>query len=193
MPSTSSSSTRTCAGCSQRGAPAGMVRLLFGASAEGRIPAVQLPAGLGSGVRPAGRGVHLHARQECLQQAVKRGLSRALRRPSKTSLEELAGSIKTHLERSLGRALSAARRQKALSPLPAPGESFLVVRALDASPAPSYPTVEQVTAGTKKQLGRLVAQPEAELIVILHRGLATRVRGIGELASGAGIGGLEVG
>jgi len=192
MPSTSSS-TRTCVGCSQRGAPAGMVRLLFGASAEGRIPAVQLPAGLGSGVRPAGRGVHLHARQECLQQAVKRGLSRALRRQSKTSLDELAGSIKAHLERSLGRALSAARRQKALSPLPNPGESFLVIRALDASPAPSYLTTGQVTAGTKKQLGRLVAQPEAESIAILHRGLATRVRGIGELASGAGIGGLEVG
>ncbi|MCS6900168.1 MAG: hypothetical protein RMJ98_10170 [Myxococcales bacterium] len=153
---------------------------------------VWLPGKLVSGRRPAGRGVHLHVRQECLQQAVKKGLSRSMRRQVRMSSDELATTIRAHLAQALTRALGAARRQKALS-FPPIGETALILRALDASPAPSYLPAGQVIAGTKEQLGHLVAQPEAEVLGILHRGLATRVRGICELANGAGIGGLEVG
>jgi N utilization substance protein A len=187
-------SQRTCVGCSHRDTPRGMLRLLFGEGKDAVKPGMQLPLGLSPGPRAAGRGVHLHPRQECIQRAVKKGLPRALRRQVNVRPDEITGLLKGHLEAALGRALGAAGRQKALR---APGadteESSLRLRALDASLTLSYPATGQVMAGTRQQLGRLVARPETEELAIVHRGLAARVRKICELASGAGIGGLEVG
>lgn len=193
MPDALPQSQRTCAGCSKRDTPRGMLRVLFPLT-QGVSPlALELPGGLGTGPRPPGRGAHVHARQECLERAVRKGFARAFRRQIRLSPNELSGLLKQRLETSLSRTLGAARRQKALRSIPTTDEPCLRLGAMDTSLAPLPPASKRVFAGTKKQLGALVKQPDAEEIAIVHPGLAARVQMICELASGAGIGGLEVG
>ncbi len=189
MPGPPAPSLRTCAGCNERDNPQRMVRFRF-SEPEGP-PQVELPWARSGAAR--GRGVHVHARQVCLERAVKKGLARALRRPVRLPSGALVGLLRASLQSSLARALVAARRQKALHPAPFSGEPCLRLGAVDPSLGSLVPSPGQVFAGSRQQLGALVDQPASEGLAIQHQGLAARVRLICELASGAGIGGLEVG
>lgn len=178
-------------GCGQRDIISGLLLLLF-PSKEG-TPFLTLRSGnTPNGLRPLGRGVHVHSRKECLERATKKGFARALRRPIRLSQGELSKLLKQYLETSLSQVLSAAVRQKALQSITITDEPCLRLGAMDTSFAP-LPLVKRVFAGTKKQLGALIKLPDAEEIAVVHPGLAARVQAICELASGAGVGGLEVG
>ncbi len=186
---------RTCVGCNQRGASHEMVRLLFGPKTQGeaKLLGVELPGGLSRGPRPPGRGVRVHARQACLDQAVKKGLARGLRRPVRLAAGELPRRLREALSAAVTGGLTAAKRLRCLTPAPTiTSERSLGVVAID-TPGASGPAEGRVRVGTKRQLGALIGQQEADELALRHPGLSLRVQQAYALASAAGVGGLEVG
>src|SRR3972149_7500190 len=72
---------RTCAGCREKAGPAELVRLVLG-------PAESVLVDLAGG--SFGRGAWIHPRNECIENAAKRGLARSFKSPVRTTSQELA-------------------------------------------------------------------------------------------------------
>lgn len=203
-PSPVSSSLRTCVGCGKRADRGTLIGLQFepvSAPAEGdrrgnpggEAFALTLP---GVGRRPGGgRGVHVHGKVACLQGAVRKGLPRVLRRPVRLSADELLSRVGQALRAEVTETLVAARRQKALGPAGGATDApVLWIHAIDARAAGLHEaSIGQVQAGTQRQLGALLNQPEMPVIALSHRQLASRLQKACALASAVAIGGLEVG
>lgn len=117
-------SARTCVGCGETGNRAELVRLVL-APSESAAPS-EAGDGAASGAQPAsvvvdaaggafGRGVHVHPRPKCLEQACKSGLARSLRTAMSVDPKALALDIAGALERRAIGLLQAAKRAKKIA------------------------------------------------------------------------------
>ena len=148
--------------------------------------------------RGAGRGAWVHPRHRCLEEAARRGLARALRRPVRCRPEELARAISEAAERRLEGLLSAAigagRAVVGATGATAAlrrGRVALLVYAEDASRLPAA-VVEALRQGqglgwgTRARLGALAGRSETAVLAIVDEGLASAVRRAAGLAAGFG-------
>src|SRR4051812_19301291 len=109
---------RTCVGCGERvdlasGSALDLIRLVFGPAGE-----VAVDARGGA----FGRGAHVHARRPCLERAVPRGLSRAIKGkvgvvvteggPAALTVESLAQAIQDAVDRRIEGLVAAAARSR---------------------------------------------------------------------------------
>jgi len=180
--------TRTCVGCQTAEAAAGLVRLMLAPDGE----VVVDPKGGASG-----RGAWLHARPECVERGVPRGLSRALKTSVNATPEEVAEKLRATGVRRLAGLLAAAHGAKLLAAgASAVEEAFresrvrLLLVAEDARAAASSHAVGALfekglalVVLDKVGLGRLVGREEAGVVALLDGGFAASVREAVALAS----------
>jgi predicted RNA-binding protein YlxR (DUF448 family)/ribosomal protein L7Ae-like RNA K-turn-binding protein len=180
--------TRTCVGCHEALMPEALVRLVLGPDGE---LVVDPPGGLG------GRGAWLHPRAECVERAVPRGLSRALRAEVKSSREAVAERLRVAGTRRLGGLFAAARGARklavgaeAVDDSLANGTASFVLVARDARASASSHRVAEalsteraLVALDKAELGRQVGRSEAGVVAVLDAGLGAALRFAAELSS----------
>lgn len=102
---------RTCVGCGEADERVALIRLVLSDShdaAEDAPKEVVVDAAGGA----FGRGVHVHARPDCLARAAKTGLARSLRTAIKVDPKVLATDIEAALARRATGLLSAAKRAR---------------------------------------------------------------------------------
>ena len=171
MATPQATNTRTCAGCSKKGAPEGMVRLV----ASGDAIAVDAAGGA------FGRGAHVHASRDCIEQACRGGLSRAFKREIKTSPAALRASLReAYARRAVGIILGARRAGHLALGADAvlqQKDPALVVVAADAGSIVSkveraVATGRAVSFGTKAELGELFGTGETAVFAVCHDGVA---------------------
>src|SRR5688500_16012098 len=99
-------SARTCAGCRGRDNRDALLRFVTHDGPPWLVPDI--------GRRLPGRGVSVHPRRSCLQEAARRGFARSLKRAVSADAEELGRlAAEQYRRRAIG-LLLAARRAKAL-------------------------------------------------------------------------------
>jgi predicted RNA-binding protein YlxR (DUF448 family) len=161
--------TRLCVGCGVREqrARGELLRLVFVEHPDGgHTVAVDLAG------REVGRGAWLHPRPNCLQLAVRKGLSKAARGRVRASEDELAAMIAEAAGRRVERLLGVARRSAklvcgsaAVEQCSVQGRAALVVVAKDAAAASKLTAVRIASTrgaamswGTKAALAAALAQ-----------------------------------
>lgn len=224
-------SARTCIGCGKHDEPSKLARLvLMKGEAEGFGDVigegatrlfVNLPASLGEGARPAGRGARVHPTAGCLQTAERKGLSRAFRRDVKIGKGLLAFVLGKKAERLAMKQLEQAIREGSARAWPrsmsegsvdpqseeTTSDAPLFVVARDAGLGPSGALDERagqvlanavaggraVVLSRSSQLRSLLGQADATIVAIRDRRLAHGIADACALASSVGFGGLEDG
>jgi ribosomal protein L7Ae-like RNA K-turn-binding protein len=140
------------------------------------------------GRRLPGRGVSVHPRRSCLEEAARRGFARSLKRAVSADAAELGRLAAEQYRRRAVGLLLAARRARALAvgataveEALAAGRSALVVFARDAAgpradiTRAAFGVCGVVVLETKAELGRLLGRDEVGVLSVLHRGLALEV------------------
>jgi predicted RNA-binding protein YlxR (DUF448 family) len=112
-------------------APSSMLRFVPASTDEVVVDLVSLGA---KGPAIAGRGVHVHPRLPCLEGAARKGFSRSLRRPIRTTTRSLSEQVTSALEARLTSLLDQAHRaRKIAAGASNVTEGELVIVARDAS------------------------------------------------------------
>src|SRR5690606_34949310 len=173
---------RTCVGCRRRDARTALLRFAIRTEVPRLVPDV---AG-----RLGGRGVSVHPKRACLEQAVKAGgFARALRGSVGSTARELGQLAASQYERRLTGLLLAAHRSRALTlgtdatrDAIRAGRVRLLVVAEDAA-GRREELVEQagrlgeacVVFGRKAQLGHWLGRDEVGVLSIADEGIAEEV------------------
>lgn len=170
---------RTCVGCGQRDDAAALVRLVLG---DGGEVAFDLAGGA------FGRGAHVHARPECLEQAP-RGLSRAFKRDVRVDAREMGAALVAACDRRAAGLVMAARRTGALAvgadaSLEAVRKGApLIVVAVDAGNAATAHEVGRAVAEgravawkTKSDLGAWIGEDAVAMLAVRHAGIAGELK-----------------
>jgi predicted RNA-binding protein YlxR (DUF448 family) len=162
---------RTCVGCTKKGAPDAMVRLVLGTSSE-----VAVDAAGGA----FGRGAHVHAFGDCIERACAGGFSRAFKEQVKVDAATLRTMIReAYTRRAVGMLVGARRAGHLVLGADAVSEAKapLVVLAADAGSVASryeraIATGRAVCFGTKASLGELFGTGETAVFAVCHDGVA---------------------
>lgn len=190
---------RTCVGCGgavcRDRARAELVRLVFVPSAEETTVVVDLAGSA------KGRGAWVHPTRRCLEQACRKGLSRAASAPVFADRSTLVQEITVAAVRRVDGLLASARRAGSLAVgATAVGQSWqrgsakLVIVAADAAAGSRLTAVRQAAAegmavawGTKSHWGRTLSTESDELgvLAIESESIATEVMQVVALAESA--------
>jgi len=172
---------RTCVGCHAASAPSELVRLVLG-------PDGTLVADARGGT--LGRGAWVHPTEECVRNAVPRGVARALRSEVKTTAEELSVQLRAAgTRRALGLIGAAQRAKKAAAGATiacdalTSGQAVLVVVARDARAGAELSAVtaafergDGLVVGTKAEFGVALGRPDTGVVAILDQGIGDSLR-----------------
>ena len=175
-------STRMCAGCGKRSAPADFVRLVVGPSPP--FVAVDLGRKLG------GRGVSVHPVRACVRAAtVRGGLAKALRGVAVVEPESVLRMMEAqYTQRALGLLSSASRGRnialgaEAVRAALQGNQGDLLIRSEDSrgrgdelARAAIAQGCATVRWGTKASLGDAFARSELGVLLVMDRGIARAV------------------
>ncbi|MFW5875914.1 MAG: DUF448 domain-containing protein [Myxococcota bacterium] len=175
---------RTCAGCREKDAPDALLR--FAVCSEPPFVAPDVGGRLG------GRGVSVHPRRKCLDDAVaKGGFARTLRRRMPMAAGEVAALAAQQYRRRAEGLLSSAHRAghtavgtDAVREAMQRGRAQLLVVAADAANRREDLTAQAerlggacVILGTKVSLGRLLGKAEAAVVAVGEPELARQLGG----------------
>lgn len=189
-------SERTCVGCRQSDSRDALLRFVLMGDPPQLVPDVRR--------RAPGRGVSVHPRYGCVEQAAKSGaFKRAFKCNVHASAQELAGFARGQYERRVGGLIQAARRAgrlavgtDAVRASMASGETALLLVAVDAA-GRRQELMNQadrldgrcVVFGTKDSLGELLGRSSVAVIAVSDAGIAEEIRraaqGAAELAEDA--------
>lgn len=166
---------RTCVGCQEADAREALVRLVV-AEDDASTATVVVDAAGGA----FGRGVHVHPRPKCIEQATKGGLARSLKTNVKMTPIELASEIGAAFgRRASGLLASAKRAKKVAMGADASVEALLqapdavVVVATDAAHAATLGPVHHAVAEgraaawlDRKELGAIFGRAEVAVCAV---------------------------
>jgi predicted RNA-binding protein YlxR (DUF448 family) len=185
--------TRSCVGCLERVPREAIARelvhlvLVPPVSDDASTTVVVDTLGRSTGV---GRGAWIHARRDCLEKAVKKGLARSAKGRVSADEVAIAAQIVTQAERRVEGLLQSARRAGALAFGGTPvteavsaGNAAMVLVATDAASAAKLAAVRTaqreglaVGWGDKSRLGAIAGRSEVGVTAILDPGIADALR-----------------
>ncbi len=159
---------RTCVGCGRRDAASSLVPMT---TRDGSV-FVDFTRG-----HAKGRGVHVHPRPRCLDDAARRGLSRSLRRQVRVKPAALRALA---LEAARAMAVDALSRAATGGALGDAGDGLRVIAVdageLSASSSEAIGAGRAIGMGTRAELGSLLGVEAADWVVVTSEALTARLR-----------------
>ena len=177
---------RMCVGCAKVAPVASLVRLVLVPSASSSEPSAVVVDLANSSF---GRGAHVHGTRECIQRAVRGGLSKSFKRAVTGDLAQICSEIRNAAQRRIVGLLGGAKRAglvKAGADVTVEAMASgapLVVVATDAGSIVGHSVIrgavasgKAVAISNKKTLGVIAGRDETAVLAVLNDGIAREIQ-----------------
>lgn len=175
---------RMCAGCAKRAPVRELVRLVLDPT-TGDLPTVVVDASGSS----FGKGAHVHPSSDCLDKALRGGLSKAFKSKVHADRQEIVDQLVRGVDRRIEGLVMGARRARhlvigadATAEGLREGAVALVIVATDAAAAAQVSEISKAIAGgkaiawsVKERLGALLAKDEVAVCGVVHDKVADAI------------------